>query len=111
MKWVSVVVVVLMTLMGARADGPDDQYVTVYNTIQEADALNSSGQFNRALPKYREAETALLKFQKGYPDWNASVVDFRLRYVRTAISALLAKGPDSTAPAPATPAPSRPATP
>ena len=100
-----------MALTGARADGPDDQYVTVYNTIQEADALNSGGQSSRALPKYREAETALLNFQKGYPDWNTSVVEFRLRYVRTAISALLAKGPESTAPAQAAPSPTRPAAP
>ena len=100
-----------MALTGARADGPDDQYVGVYNTIQEADALSSNGQSSRALPKYREAETALLNFQKSYPDWNASVVEFRLRYVRTAISALLAKGPESTAPAPAAPAPTRPGTP
>lgn len=95
----------LMVLSGARAQGPDDQYVAIYNTIQEADSMNNGGQPSRALTKYREAQTALLQFQKGYPDWNANVVKFRLRYVTGAIDALAAKAPAPVAPAPATLAP------
>jgi hypothetical protein len=105
MKWFSVMAALLMVLSGARAQGPDDQYVAIYNTIQEADSMNNGGQPSRALTKYREAQTALLQFQKGYPDWNANVVKFRLRYVTGAIDALAAKAPAPVAPAPATLAP------
>jgi hypothetical protein len=100
MKRFSVVVALVLALSGARAEGPDDQYVRIYNLIQEADKLNSGSQPSEALPKYLEAQTALQRFQKGYPDWNAKVINFRLNYVATKIAALSAR-----VPAPATPAP------
>jgi hypothetical protein len=104
MKWFSVVVVLLTLLSGARAEGPDDQYVVIYNLIQEADALNNSSQFTKAFAKYQEAQSALLKFQKGYPDWSADVVKFRLKYVAGAMETLAAKVPAPVAPAQGTPA-------
>jgi Tfp pilus assembly protein PilF len=100
MKWFSVVVALLLGLSGARAEGPDDQYVRIYNLIQEADKLNSSGQPSEALRKYTEAQTALQGIQKGYPDWNSKVVNFRLNYLAAKIAALPAQ-----APAPVTPTP------
>ena len=98
MKWFSVIVALLLALSGARAEGPDDQYVRIYNLIQEADKLNSGGQPSEALPKYLEAQTALQRFQKGYPDWNVKVISFRLNYVAAKIAAVSAR----------VPAPSRP---
>ena len=70
MKWFSVIVALLLALSGARAQGPDDQYIQIYNLIQEADKLISDLQPSEALPKYLEAQTALQRFQKGYPEWN-----------------------------------------
>ena len=81
MKRVSVILALLVVLSGARAESPDDQYVLIYNLIQEADSLNNSRQPGQALAKYLEAQTALQTFQKGYPDWNAKVVKFRLNYL------------------------------
>jgi Flp pilus assembly protein TadD/tetrahydromethanopterin S-methyltransferase subunit B len=98
MKWFSVVVVLLLLAAGARAEGPDDQYVAIYNLIQEADSLNNAGQFTKALAKYHEAQTALLQLQKGYPDWSADVVKFRLKYIANAMDALAAKVPAPAAP-------------
>ena len=97
-------------------EGPDDQYVRIYNLIQEADKLNSGGQPSEALPKYLEAQTALQRFQKGYPDWNPKVISFRLNYVAAKIAAALPPGAgsataaaDSAAAKPAAPrAPARP---
>jgi hypothetical protein len=97
MKWFSVIAVLLLALSGARAEGPDDQYIRIYNLIQEGDKLNSGAQPSEALPKYLEAQTALQQFQKGYPDWNAKVISFRLNYVAAKIGALSAHAP---APAP-----------
>ena len=67
MKWFSVIVALLLALSGARAQGPDDQYIQIYNLIQEADKLVNDLQPGDALPKYLEAQTALQRFQKGYP--------------------------------------------
>ena len=72
---------VLLGLLPARAQGPDEQYVQIYNLIQEGDGLNRSGQVNRGLQKYLEAQTALQRFQRGYPDWNPQVIKFRLGYL------------------------------
>ena len=101
MKWFAVIVALLLALPGARAEGPDDQYVQIYNLIQEADKLNSLDQPSEALPKYLEAQTALQQFQKGYPDWNDKVISFRLNYVGAKIAALSAHAPAPVAPAPA----------
>jgi len=105
MKRFLAAIVLLMALAGARAEGPEDRYVALYNLIQEADALNTGGQFGRALTKYREAQTGLLQLQKGYPDWNANVISFRLRYISTAMDELAAKVPAPAAPAPGAPVP------
>jgi len=48
----------LTGVLPARADGADDAYVTIYNTMQEAENLESNGQGTRALAKYVEAQTA-----------------------------------------------------
>ena len=96
MKWFSIIVALLLALSGARAEGPDDQYIRIYTLIQEADKLNSSGQPSEALPKYLEAQTALQRFQAGYPDWNVKVIKFRLSYVAEKIAAVSARVPAPT---------------
>ena len=100
MKWFAVSVALLLALSGARAEGPDDQYVQIYNLIQEADKLNSGDQPAEALPKYLEAQAALQKFQKGYPDWNTKVISFRLNYVAAKIAAVSPHVRAPIAPAP-----------
>ncbi len=77
-----------MALLPARADGPDEQYVRIYNNMMQADALNNSGQTAQALAKYLEAKNALERFQKFYPDWNSKIVKFRLNYLESHITAL-----------------------
>ncbi len=88
-----VMAALLVGLPRARAEGPDDLYVRIYSTIQEADSLKNLGQSSEALAKYRAALSALQSFQKGYPDWNAKVVQFRVDYLTTQIGALSAKVP------------------
>ena len=45
------VLVIAGVLCSARAESPDDQYVRIYNTIQEADSLNVGGKPTAALTK------------------------------------------------------------
>jgi Flp pilus assembly protein TadD len=91
----------------AWADGPDDDYVTIYNIIQQADSYNEKGQLSQAKSRYSDALGALKKFQAAYPDWNVKVVRYRLNYLSTKISQImLTLSTPVTAPAaPVVPAP------
>jgi tetratricopeptide (TPR) repeat protein len=124
----AIVVLLLVLLPCVRADGPDDQYVQIYNLIQEGDSLGAD-QSTQALAKYNEAQTALRRFQKIYPSWNERVVNFRLNYLASKITILSANASGATsapaaikppapvpartvtAPAPAAPVVQAPATP
>src|SRR5581483_5950688 len=53
---------------------PDDQYVSIYSQIQQADSLQAAGQTRQALTGYSQAQQKLVKFQKMYPDWNPRIV-------------------------------------
>jgi len=77
----------VLSSLCARADVLDDQYVRIYNLIQEADLLNSNGQINQSLSKYLDAQNALQKFHRINPDWNPKVVNFRLNYLTTKVAA------------------------
>src|SRR6266699_3557094 len=90
----------LLGLLPARAQAPDDQYVHIYTLIQEGDSLTGHGQANQALAKYLEAQTALQRFRRRYPDWNTQVVAFRLSYLEGQVAALSAKAPAPVPPAP-----------
>ena len=92
----------LLAMLPARADEIEDQYLRIYTLIQEADSLSVGGQPSQALAKYTEAQTALRGFQKGYPGWNARVVNFRLNYLAGKIADVSPKVPAAAArPAPA----------
>jgi Flp pilus assembly protein TadD len=75
----------------ARADGPDDQYVSIYSIITQADDFNAKGQIAPAMAKYAEAQSDLKRFQLTYPDWNVKVVKFRLKYLDGKIAQLSAQ--------------------
>jgi Tfp pilus assembly protein PilF len=93
MKWLSVLIVVLLTVARTQAQSSDDQYVSIYNLIQEGDLLSNNNQPRHAIAKYVEAQSGLEKFRKGYPDWNPKVVNFRLTYVANKIATLSASLP------------------
>ena len=90
-------------LMAAAAQSPEEQYVRIYNLIQQADALRSSGQSGEALTKYLEANTALTQMHRIYPEWQATVVNYRLRYLAEKIEAIPGAKPVAALPT-ATPA-------
>jgi hypothetical protein len=75
----------------ASAQQPDDRYLRILSSIQQADALDSSGKPDQALAKYRDAQTALQKFQRGNPNWQPQVVISRLNYLSERITTLAEK--------------------
>lgn len=109
MKRFSAFVVLLASLFIAQAQTPDDQYVHIFNLIQEADGLYQAGQPGNAMAKYIAAETALQRFQKGNPNWNSVIVRFRLNYVSSRIEELRGRLPGKEgAPKPQVEAPKPP---
>jgi tetratricopeptide (TPR) repeat protein len=89
----------LLVLPSVRAqENPDDQYVIIYTLIQQGDANLDSGQPQRALDNYREAQSELQKFQQVYSDWNPNIVSFRLNYLAQKIAALTPQAPTVKAP-------------
>ncbi len=109
MKCLPLLVALLLAiaLPPARADTPDNQFVRIYNLIQQADALSKSDP-TAALSKYTEAQTALKQLQKNYPEWYVKVVKFRLNYLETKIAAI---APPAAPPAVTPASPTRTTTP
>src|SRR5437660_12712484 len=84
----SLFLAVLLTSARAQTPDPDDQYLRVFDLIQQADTLNANGKAEPALAKYRLAQKTLLDFKKSNPDWNTTAVTFRLNYLAEKIAAL-----------------------
>ena len=83
--WVGILAL-LVASWAAQAEEADEQYVAIYNAIQQADSLVTSNNTTAALKKYRDAQTALQNLQRAYPNWNRSVVSFRLDYLAQKIA-------------------------
>ena len=94
----AVILASLALIPRARGQSPDDQYFQIYTTIQEADALNASGDAAQALAKYRDAQTALERIKRVYPTWNTDVVSFRMSYLADKIGEVSAKVPGTNSP-------------
>jgi hypothetical protein len=95
--WV-VLLALLVTGLPARADEKDDEYLRIYNIVQEGDMLDAQGKTSPALTKYKQALKALQQFKLDHPEWNPKSVSFRLSYLVTKIGALSEKlsNPGST---------------
>ncbi|HWX18730.1 MAG TPA: tetratricopeptide repeat protein [Candidatus Binatia bacterium] len=99
-RYCALVILVLLAPLGAaHAQALDDQYVQIFNLMQEADSL-STDRPAQALAKYVEAQTALQRMQRGNPEWNPKVVSFRLNYLNDRIAALSAAVPVRSASVP-----------
>jgi len=99
MKFFATLAIALFLVLPVRAqENPDDQYVIIYTLIQQGDANLDSGQPQRALDNYREAQTELQKFQQVYSDWNPNIISFRLNYLAQKIAALTPPTPAANAP-------------
>lgn len=91
------------------AAGPDEDYVRIYRTMVEADAMRDSGDAEAATRAYKSAKEGLETIQTKYPAWNERLVVYRLNYINAQIKFL--SGPPPVNPAPgAPPAGAAPAT-
>ena len=95
---ITTLVLSLGLLFTAQAAGPDDSFIQAYTLISQADNLSRLGQKNSAIQKYRQAHNELAALQSGYPNWNAGVVSFRIKYVDQKLKALGDEAPETAAP-------------
>ncbi len=88
MKRFFVVLCLLCALISAHAQGLDDQYVQIYNQIQQADGYLNLGQKAQAAMLYQEALGGLKRIKTMAPKWNEGVVTFRIDYLNEKLAGL-----------------------
>ncbi len=82
----ALVTLLIVGVVASHGESNEDEYVRIYNLIQQADALSASGSPDLALPKYLAAQASLQRIQNINPTWQVKVVTFRLRYLEEKIS-------------------------
>ena len=88
------IVLVSSLVLASGSDTPQDRYLEAYAIIQEADLLTKAGQEKEALLKYEKAWHLLKRLEKESPDWEPSIVLYRLRNLSEKL------GPSESAPEP-----------
>lgn len=110
MKWSLTLIVTLLAATFVMAAGPDDQYLAIYDLIQQGDNFSAS-QPKVAAEKYLQAQTQLQQLQSVSPNWNPDVVNYRLGYLADKLKELAQYVPAQTAPAAQQPNPAEPVKP
>ncbi len=85
------------------AASPQDDYLQIYVMINEGDKLNTAGQASQAREKYETALTRLEKLKNENPEWEPTIVKYRIKYLNDKLAAL--KSVKDTVPPPAPAAP------
>ena len=94
------------------AASPQDDYLQIYVMINEGDKLDNSGQKSQAREKYENALNKLEKLKNENPEWEPTIVKYRIKYLNDKLSNLKSAKDTSPTPVekPATPAAEKPAT-
>lgn len=71
----------LVGLLPAGAQGPDDRFIEIYGLIQQGDALAAAGRSGESRERYREALTRLRQFEQEFPKWNPRILEYRRQYL------------------------------
>ena len=105
-----------LLLLGAPsshpAASPQDDYLQIYVMINEGDKLDNSGQKSQAREKYENALNKLEKLKNENPEWEPTIVKYRIKYLNDKLSNLKSAKDASPTPVekPTTPATEKPAT-
>jgi hypothetical protein len=71
-----------------RAQTLDDDYIHIFYTIQEGDALSGIGQPAQAQSKYEKAQKALEQFRTVHPEWHSKIIAYRLSYISNKLNSV-----------------------
>ncbi|MEM7284647.1 MAG: hypothetical protein AAF438_23885, partial [Pseudomonadota bacterium] len=80
--------VCLLIQTGFSQELPQDQYLKIYLLIQEADKLEPAGQKSSAYERYKVSNLRLKEMQDKFPNWQPSIVQFRIKYTDDKINLL-----------------------
>jgi tetratricopeptide (TPR) repeat protein len=111
MRWIATVTLSLALAGGVLAAGPDEDYLVIYNQIQQAEALQQSGQLPAAAAGYLQARDAMQKYRADHPASNVAAVNYRLDYLAGKLKELAAFLGATNAVPNAVPVPAPPAKP
>ena len=87
--------------MGHSAASPQDDYLQIYVLINEGDKLTQSGQNSQGREKYETALTRLEKLKNENPEWEPTIVKYRIKYLNEKLDSLKSAKDASPAPKPA----------
>jgi len=79
--------------MARAQQSPDDQYIAIYNLMQQADALQAAGQPRQALTDYTQRAGRIAEVPKIFPFWDSEIVAYRLNYLTDKVNSLAAQLP------------------
>jgi len=77
-----------MIQAGFSQESPQDQYLKIYLLIQEADKLETAGQKASAKERYKVGNERLKELQDNFPNWEPTIVKFRIKYTDDKVIAL-----------------------
>ncbi|MEM9443803.1 MAG: tetratricopeptide repeat protein [Verrucomicrobiota bacterium] len=77
-----------LTVSVALAATPQDKYLQIYLLIQEADKLETAGQKASARERYSVALQRLRGLHEENPDWEPTIVKYRIKYTEEKVAAL-----------------------
>ncbi|NBS50576.1 MAG: hypothetical protein EBS97_08260, partial [Verrucomicrobia bacterium] len=80
------------------AASPQDDYLQIYVMIQEGDKLTQGGQNSQGREKYETAMQRLEKLKNENPEWEPTIVKYRIKYLTEKLESL--KSAKDSAPAP-----------
>lgn len=82
------VLLLILGMTGHSQESPQDQYLKIYLLIQEADKLETAGQKASARERYQVSYDRLKDLQQENPQWEPTIVKFRLKYTQDKVEQL-----------------------
>ncbi|MEI7692837.1 MAG: tetratricopeptide repeat protein [Verrucomicrobiota bacterium] len=88
-------------VLGHTAASPQDDYLQIYVMIQDGDRLATAGQNSQGREKFENALSRLEKLKNENPEWEPTIVKYRIKYLNEKLEAMKASKDSGPAVAPA----------
>ena len=92
-------------VMGHTAASPQDDYLQIYVMIQDGDRLATAGQNSQGREKFETALSRLEKLKNENPEWEPTIVKYRIKYLNEKLEAMKTSKDSAPAVAPASKSP------
>ncbi|NDI16633.1 MAG: hypothetical protein EBY83_01485, partial [Verrucomicrobia bacterium] len=77
-------------VLGHTAASPQDDYLQIYVMIQDGDRLATAGQNSQGREKFENALSRLEKLKNENPEWEPTIVKYRIKYLNEKLEAMKA---------------------